>query len=123
MYINLLVKIKNAQAADKKSLKSPFTKMDQAVVEVLQKYDFIKKLEVKGRSFKKVMELQLNPERPIQGVKFLSRPSVRRYGGYKDFRRVKGGEGILVVSTPRGVLSGVDARKQKVGGELLFEIW
>jgi len=123
MYIDLLIKIKNAQAAGKKSLKSLHTKMDYAVAEVLRNSGFLKKIEIKGRSFKKVIEMHLNPERPIQGLKFSSKPSLRRYTGYKDFKKVKGGYGLLVVSTSKGVLTGEQARRGKVGGQLLFEIW
>ncbi len=123
MYIDLLTKIKNAQNAGKKSLKVPYTKNNQAVVEILENFGFLKKAETKGRSFKKIIEIQLNPERPIHGIRFLSRPSLRRYGGYREFKRVKGGSGLMVVSTPKGILTGDKARQEKVGGELLFEIW
>ena len=59
----------------------------------------------------------------ITGVKFISKPSRRLYVGYKDIRRVKSGYGLSVISTPIGVVSGSEARKSKVGGEILFEIW
>ena len=123
MYIDLLIRIKNAEAAGKDSVKVPYAKNDHAVAEILARFGFLASLEVKGRSLKKVMELKLNDARPIQGLKFLSRPSLRRYGKYREFRRVKSGQGLLVVSTPKGILTGEDARKSKVGGEILFEIW
>ncbi len=123
MYINTVIRIKNAEAAQKTALKIPFSKMDADVLETLKEYGFLKSIEVKGRSYKKVIEIFVNPDRLIQGVKWLSKPSVRRYGTYKDFYRVKNGYGILVVSTPKGVMSGVKARREKVGGQLLFEIW
>ena len=123
MYIDLLVKIKNAQAAGKKSLKTRYIKTDYAVAGLLQSFGFLRKVEVKGKSFKKIIEIHMNPERPIRGLKFLSRPSMRRYVGYRDFRKVKGGYGLLVVSTPKGILAGGQAKKEKTGGQLLFEIW
>ena len=123
MYIDLLIKIKNTQMARKKVLKSYWTKMDKAVAEVLQQAGFLTKVETKGRSPKRILELRLNTEKPIEGIKFLSKPSLRRYSSYKDFRRVKGGHGLLVVSTSRGIMTGTQARKAKVGGQLLFEIW
>ncbi len=123
MYIDLLTRIKNAQGAGKKSLKVPYNKADQAVLGILEKSGFVKKTEVKGRSVKKIIEIILNPERPVQGVKLISRPSLRRYSGYNDFKRVKGGRGVLVVSTSKGILSGEKARREKVGGEMLAEIW
>ncbi len=123
MYIDLLIKMKNAEAAEKYFLKTKYTKMDNAVVEILSRYGFVKNFEVKGKSYKKVIEMELNEKHSIRGIKFLSKPSLRRYGGYEDFRRVKSGHGLLVVSTSRGVMSGDDAKKEKVGGQLLFQIW
>lgn len=123
MYIDLLIKIKNAEAAEKYSLKTKYTKMDSAVTEILMRYGFVKSFEVKGKSYKKVIEMELSEKRPIKGIKFLSKPSLRRYGGYGDFRRVKSGFGLLVVSTSKGVMSGDEAKKEKVGGQLLFQIW
>ncbi|MCP6720388.1 MAG: 30S ribosomal protein S8 [Patescibacteria group bacterium] len=123
MYIDLLIKIKNAQAAGKKSLKTRYVKIDYAVAELLQRSGFLKKVEVKGKSLKKIIEIHMNPERPIQGLKLLSRPSMRQYRGYRDFRKVKGGYGLLVVSTPKGILTGEQARKDKTGGQMLFEVW
>ena len=118
-----MIKIKNAQAARKESLKVRFTKLDMALVELLTKMGFVKKSEVKGRMPKRVIEIDLNPERPIQGLKLLSRPSRRLYASYKNFKGVKGGHGSLVVSTSKGLLTGGDAKKKQVGGQLLFEIW
>lgn len=123
MYIDLLIKMKNAEAAEKFFLKTKHTKMDNAVTEILSRYGFVKSFEVKGKAHKKVIEMELSEKRPIKGIKFLSTPSLRRYGGYEDFKRVKSGHGLLVVSTSRGVMSGDEAKKEKVGGQLLFQIW
>jgi small subunit ribosomal protein S8 len=123
MYIDLIIKLKNAARADKKTLRTRYTNMDHAVSEVLLRYGFLKKIEVKGRAPKRTLELALSAERPIEDVRFLSTPSLRRYGGYKDFRTVKGGNGILIVSTPKGIKSGIEAKREKIGGQLLAEIW
>ncbi|PIP29978.1 30S ribosomal protein S8 [Candidatus Jorgensenbacteria bacterium CG10_big_fil_rev_8_21_14_0_10_54_38] len=123
MYIDLLIQLKNAARAGKHSAKLRFTKMDHQVAEVLQKYGFVKNVEVKGRLPRRVMEIDLNPERPIEGVNFLSRPSLKRYAGYRGFRRHRKGRGILVLTTPKGILAAREAQKEKVGGQLLFEVW
>ena len=123
MYIDLLIKIKNAQNAGHETLKTRYTKMDKAVVDILQKRGFVKNTELKGKTYKKYLELDLKGERNISGLKFLSRPSLHRYSGYAEMRRVKGGYGLLIVSTPKGILSGDEAKKYKVGGELLLEVW
>ncbi|MEK7089882.1 MAG: 30S ribosomal protein S8, partial [Patescibacteria group bacterium] len=119
----LLIKMKNAEDAEKYFLKTKYTKMDSAVTEILTRYGFVKSFDIKGKSYKKVIEMELSEKRPIKGIKFLSKPSLRRYSGYGDFRRVKSGFGLLVVSTSKGVMSGDEARKEKVGGQLLFQIW
>ena len=123
MYIDLLIKIKNAMAAKQKSFKTSFNKMDKAMLEILKKHKFISEFEVKGRSPKKYLEVEVAGGRLINGLKILSKPSRRLYAPYKDFRRVKNGFGALIVSTPKGIMDARTARKEKVGGQLLFEIW
>ena len=123
MYTDLLIKIKNAGAAKHEFLKVRYNKADNAVLELLKKKGFIKKFEVKGRMPKRIIEIELDPTRSLGGLKFLSKPSRRLYSGYKKVKRVKSGYGMAVLSTPKGFLSDKEARKEKVGGELLFEIW
>lgn len=123
MYINILVKIKNAERAGKKQIKVPHTKIGSAVLSMLEKFQFVKRMEVKGRNPKKYIEVELNEEKPIKGIKILSKSSRRMYAGYRDLRRVKGGKGIIILSTPKGIVSDREARKEKVGGEVLCEVW
>ena len=123
MYTDILTRIRNAQAARKKALKVRYTTMDLAVLELLKRRGFVGEIEVKGRLPKRVIEVQLNHGTPIRGGRFLSRPSIRRYVGFRDLRRVKGGYGLLVLSTPKGIMAGEEARRSKVGGQLLFEVW
>lgn len=123
MYIDLLIKIKNAGASERKTIKTKYTKMDYAIAELLKKNGFLKHVEVKGRQQKRVMELELDTSRSMEGVRFLSRPSTRRYAGYRDVKRPKRGYGVVVLSTPKGILTSHDAKREKVGGQLLFEIW
>lgn len=123
MYIDLLIKLKNAQAAKKRVVEEKFSKLNKAIVDILEKAGFLSKVEVKGKAPKLFLELRLNKEKPIRGIKILSRPSLRRYTGYRNFYKVKNGEGLLIVSTSKGIMTGTEARKKKVGGQLLFEIW
>lgn len=123
MYIDILTKIKNAERAEHASSKVQYSKMNYAIVELLKRYKFLKKAEVKGRGVKKFIEIEFQAEPHIHGLKFLSTPSRRLYGGYRDFKKVKGGMGVLAVSTSSGIMAGHEARKQKLGGQLLFEIW
>ncbi len=123
MYVNFLVKIKNAQAARKESLRAPFSKMDLAIAEILVEYGYLKNVETKGKSEKRIMEINLNKEKIIQGIKFISLPSRRIYAGHKEIKSVKSGYGLAVVSTPQGIMVGQEARKKKLGGQILFKIW
>lgn len=126
MYLDLLIKIKNAQKARKETLKVPYSNLDFAVAEVLAKNNYLDSVAKKGRMPKRVIEIKLRYENGrgvITGTNFLSKPSRRLYGGYKTLRPVKQGYGLGVISTPKGVMTTKEARKEKVGGQLLFEIW
>ncbi|MCL5017193.1 MAG: 30S ribosomal protein S8 [Patescibacteria group bacterium] len=127
MYTDLLVKIKNAQAVKKESVKSSYSVMDNAILEILSKKNFIDEVSVKGRAPKKVLDVNLKYDKnglgAIHGVKILSKPSRHLYTSYSDIYPVKQGFGALVVSTSKGIMEGQSAKKAKLGGELLFEIW
>lgn len=127
MYTHLLAKIKNAQAVKKDSVKLPYSNMDFAIAELLSNHKFLDGAFKKGRMPKRVLDIKLkydkNGQGAVQGIKILSKPSRRLYAGYKELRPIRQGYGLLVLSTPKGVMDGKSARKQKLGGQLLFEIW
>lgn len=126
MYIDLLTRIKNAQKARKESMKLPYSTMDMAVAELLVKHGYLLEAAKKGRMPRRVIEIRLaypNGNPAITGINVISKPSRRLYAGYRDLRKVKQGLGMSVLSTPQGIMGGMDARKKKVGGQLLFEIW
>lgn len=126
MYYDLLTKIKNAQAVKKESIKIPYSEMDFAIAELLVKNKLVEDVTKKGRLPKRILEIKLkysDGEGVIRGIKLLSRPSRKLYSGYKSLRPVRQGYGLLVLSTPKGILDGKSAKKEKVGGQLLFEIW
>jgi len=126
MYINLLTQLKNAQAVKKESIKTSYSKMKEKILEVLKDNGYIENFERKGRGAKRVLDIKLKYNDDggvIDGIKLISKSSRRLYIGYKDIRFVKSGYGLLILSTPKGILTGREARKTKVGGEALFEIW
>ncbi len=127
MYLDLLTKIKNGQVVKKESIKMPYSEMDFAVAELLAKFKFVDAAFKKGRAPKRVLDVKLRYDKEgkgaIQGVHVLSRPSRRVYSGYKDIHPVRQGFGMLVLSTPKGVMDGKSAKQQKLGGQLLFQIW
>jgi small subunit ribosomal protein S8 len=126
MYINMLIQLKNAQAVKKESVKISYSKIKEKVLEILKDNNYIESFEKKGRAAKKILEARLKYEGnlgAINGIKLMSKPSRRIYVGYEDIRMVKHGYGLLVLSTPKGILTGREARKMKVGGETMFKIW
>lgn len=126
MYIDLLIKIKNAQAVKKENIKVAYSKMDEAVLEILTKNHLVDSYEKKGRGPKKVLDIKLRYDEGrgvISGIKIISKPSRRLYLGYRDLKPVMHGYGFSVLSTPKGVMTNKEARKSKMGGEILFSIW
>ncbi|MDO8466695.1 MAG: 30S ribosomal protein S8 [bacterium] len=127
MLNNLLITIKNAQKARKEAVKLPYSNFDFAIAEILAKRGFVESVAKKGRMPKRIIEVKIkydaNGLGAITGIKVLSKPSRRLYSGYAELRAVKQGYGVSIVSTSKGVMTSSEARKQKVGGQLLFEIW
>ncbi|MBI2025068.1 MAG: 30S ribosomal protein S8 [Candidatus Harrisonbacteria bacterium] len=127
MYQDLITKIRNAQQAKKEFIKVPYSGMDFAVAEILAKNNYIENVAKKGRLPKRIIEIKIKYDKDgsgvINGTKFLSVPSRHLYAGYQKLRPVKQGHGLGVISTSKGLRTNTEARKQKVGGELLFEIW
>lgn len=126
MYIDLITKIKNSQQAKKETLKVPYSKMNESLVKLLAKNGYVGDVEKKGRSYKKFLEINLryvDGEGAIKGIKFISKPSRHLYYRSTDIRSVKRGYGMLLISTSKGIMDGKSAKKEKVGGEALFEIW
>lgn len=127
MYLDLLTRIQNAQKVRKDIIKVPYANLDFTVAELLAKNNYLDSVAKKGRMPKRVLEIKLkydaNGKGAINGVKFISKPSRRIYSGYAPLRPVKQGYGLGVISTSKGVFTTKEARKEKVGGQLLFEIW
>lgn len=123
---DMIVRLKNASHTGLDQVSMPFSKMKFAIAEVLEKEGFIKAVQKKGKKAKKTLEVDLlyTDDRPmINDVKRVSKFSKRIYKRVQDIRPVRSGTGMLVLSTPKGVLSDRDAKEQNTGGEALFEIW
>lgn len=127
---NLLVQIKNAQAVGAAEVSVPFSKLSYAIAEVLTRKGLIKAVEKKKKKLRKVevdwltIELKYTDGNgAITGLKLISKPSRRVYAGKAELYPVKSGFGFALVSTPRGVMTGVEARQAGLGGEVLFEVW
>ncbi len=108
-------------------VKVPYSNLDMAILESLAKHGYLESVSKKGRGVKRIIEAKLKYDKTgqpsISGVKFISRSSRRLYVGYKDMKKSHDGYGYFIFSTPKGILTNIEARKNKVGGEILFEIW
>ncbi len=124
---DLIVRIKNANDAGKESLTISYSKMKEAISEVLAKQGFVKNVTApKGKKVQKTLEIGLvyqDGKGKVQGVERISKLSKRVYQGVKDIKPVRNGFGYLILSTPKGILTDKEAKKEKVGGEALFKIW
>lgn len=123
---DLLTRIRNAKDAKHKYVDVCFSKMNQAIIDVLKERGFVLNFIVNEK--KHAIRVFLKYEKKtrqavIHGLRRVSRPGVRRYVGYKFIPKVLSGLGTAILSTPSGVLHGEKAREMKVGGELLCLVW
>lgn len=120
---DMLNQIKNAQAVSRKTVNIPFSNLKYEIALILEKHGFVEKIEKKGRIPKKSIEITLKYPVVISGLKRISKPGQRIYTGFKYVKGSKGALGILIISTPKGLMTDKEARKNRLGGEILCEIW
>ena len=121
---DFLVRLQNAFNVEQTHVSVPSSKVIQALAEVLKREGYISNAVYHKNDNTLVVELAYKNGRPsIAGTKRISKPSRRMYQGVRDIKPVKHGHGLLVLSTPAGILTGKEALQKRVGGEALFEIW
>lgn len=123
---DFLTRLRNASMAKKTQVILPYSRIKNDIARVLKQegyiVDFVE--EGQGATHKINVTTKFVAQTPaISGLQRVSRPGLRRYVGADDIPRVRGGQGIAILSTPRGVLSGREAKRQKVGGELLAFVY
>ena len=122
----MLTRIRNAAAANHKTVDVPASNMKQAVAEILVAEGYITKSEFIADEIQGILRLTLkynNKSSVISGIKRISKPGLRVYANAKDMPKVLGGLGIAVVSTNLGLMTDREARRQNVGGEVLAYVW
>ena len=122
---DMFIRIKNAGVAGHESVRIPYSKFKYEIARVLERNGFVGRVERKGKRIKKILEIPLisrNAEPAIANVTLISKPSRRLYTPCRELRSARHG-GAVVLSTQKGVLTGAEARKEKVGGELIAEVW
>jgi len=124
---DFIIRLKNAGNTGKKSVSVPFSKMKLAVAELLESKGFVGAVSKKnkGETLKSIsIDLLYADGKPaISDVKRMSKPSRRLYQNAKSIKRYRRGFGMSVLSTPKGIMSDSDAKKNNLGGEVLFNIW
>ena len=123
---DLLARVRNSAAAGKHEMFVPYSKIKAEIIRILKEEGYITDyaLDNEGAHPRiKITNKMVDRTSAITGLKRVSRPGLRRYVGANDIPRVLGGMGVSILSTPRGILSGREAKKQKVGGELLAYVW
>ncbi|MDA1316438.1 MAG: 30S ribosomal protein S8 [bacterium] len=123
--IDLIIRIKNGYMARREQISSPHSKFRVSVLAKLQKLGYILSYEVTGELRKNITIVLKyeNGEPVVTDVKVHSKPGRRIYTQYKEVKSVRGGLGYSLLSTSQGILTGPEAKKKQVGGELLFYIW
>jgi small subunit ribosomal protein S8 len=122
---DLLTRMRNAIAAKHRYVDLRSSKMKVNVVKILQDLGFVENYLVNDEQNKMRVFLKYADGREalISGLKRMSTPSLRRYIGYRRIPKIDGGMGLVILSTPKGILDGETARKLKVGGELICYVW
>lgn len=122
---DMLTRIRNAHRALLPSVELPHSKMKESIAQILKREGYIAEVTVEGKVPKKMkMKLKYEGKKGvIEGLRRVSSPGLRRYVGSTDIPRVRGGLGVAIVSTSQGVMSGTQARKNNLGGEIVCYIW
>ena len=123
---DMLNQIKNAQAVGKTEVLIPLSKIKNEIAAILSKEGFLGEVKKATKGKLKVLKIALKYENEvpaIAGFKRVSKPGQRIYEGFSEIKKVRGGYGISIVSTPKGLMTNKEARKQKLGGEVLLQIW
>jgi small subunit ribosomal protein S8 len=124
---DFIIRIKNAGSVHKDSISVPFSKMKLAIAEVLSAKGYIGAVTKKAKGNAKYLNIELlysgDGSPVVSGVRRMSKPSRRIYEGAKNIKRFRRGFGLSVFSTPKGIMGDIEAKKNNLGGEFLFNIW
>ena len=122
---DMLTRIRNAGRALLPAVELPHSRMKESVAKILKTEGYVGDVVVEGNAVKK-LKIRLKyqgKKNVIEGLKRVSRPGLRRYVGSTEIPRVLSGMGVSIVSTPEGVMTGAQAKKKNLGGELLCQVW
>lgn len=123
---NMINMVKNGGRANHESIVVSYSKIKQAIAECLVKEGYLAGVTKKAKKGMPILELSIlyvDGVAKVTGAERVSKSSCRVYKGVKDIRTVRSGRGVTIFSTPKGILTDKEARKEMVGGEVLFRMW
>ena len=123
---DMLTRIRNAGRALLPMVEMPHSRMKESLAHILKQEGYVAEVAVEGDKVDKKLRLKLKyqgKKSVIEGLRRISKPGLRHYVGAAEIPRVRGGLGVAVISTPEGVMTGTQAKKKNLGGELLCYIW
>ncbi len=123
---DLITRIRNAIAVGKTEIRVPTSKLKFAVAEKLQKTNYLAKVELEKAEPRSILHIVINDEGEnarINEISKVSTPGRRIYAGVAEIPKVKSGRGTVLVSTSKGIMTGQEAVKNKLGGEILVRVW
>ncbi len=122
---DMLTRIRNAGRALMPVVEVPHSKLKESLAHILKKEGYVADVAVDGSPFKKIkLRLKYQGKKSvIEGLRRVSKPGLRHYVGATEVPRVRGGLGVSIISTSQGLMSGTEARKKNLGGELMCYVW
>lgn len=123
---DMLTRIRNAIAVNKSEVKMPFSKIKQNVAELLRANNFIDGVSVNGEGIEKSLIITINDKNTnarITEIERVSRPGRRLYASVDKIPTIKRGRGIVILSTSKGLMTGDEAKKSRIGGELICKVY
>jgi small subunit ribosomal protein S8 len=120
---DLLTRIRNAARARKNFVHVPFSQMKESIAQVLKQAGYVSSVQTTGEGVAKELLIELSEAHRDITLKSVSKPGQRIYVKSQEIPRVLSGLGLAIISTPKGIMSGTAARKAKVGGEFICEIY
>lgn len=129
---DMLTRIRNASLAKKSNVNIPFTKLNKELAKILEQEGFVQGFQIAVDSNDIVIRLKYSSKELFKGktkescitnLRRISKPGLRIYANHREIPRILGGTGIVILSTPKGVMTDREARSRKLGGELLCSVW
>ncbi len=129
---NMLTSIRNANMKNKEKVEFPYSKLKANILKVLKEEGFISNYRImkdetdkksKKQNIRVTLKYTENKTPIINGIRKISKPGIRIYRSYDNMPRVRAAFGVNIVSTPKGVISDKTAKKERVGGEVICQVW